>query len=195
VHWALTDAQTSRFSDSRLVWSLVQGGPGYPVLPDDVYACYLAVHLAKHGVLNQRLVAHPRGAALALHPFSELKLIWFHDLNLFMKNRGLTRQHVLSVADRFVCRAKVREIFALNDRLWPGRADGGEPSGRRPGETFVESLVKNRLVARMVADVDAGGGYGRVLPWILRTDRHLHFRPARLIFRGGREEEGGERAG
>ena len=185
VHWKLADTHSLSPGSEELVWQAIDEARGpYPHLPDPLYACYLALHLSKHGYMNARLAAHSRGRELALHPFAELRLIWFVDLCHLLARVEGGPSAVLEMAESLGCGPAVDHSLAICRTLW---ANAPVVLQREPtGEGLLERRIKNRILTRMLKDLDAGEWPSGDLPWFLRTNKFLHVRPVRLLELGGR---------
>ena len=98
-----------------------------------------------------------------------------------MRDRDLSREQVLAVADRAACRRLVEQVFALSDRLWTSSCQRPSEGVKIAGEGLLDARMKDWLMSRIAHDVDHAASYSVVLPWIMKTERHLHFRPIRLF--------------
>lgn len=182
LHWRLADRHTLRVPHEDL---LEQARPerGSPrrVLPADIYVVYLCAHLGKHGYLNQRIARHEQWKELLLHPWSELRLIWFVDLHLLMRRHDLSPDTILVLAETYGCAPATRTVLELCGELFP---DFQALASTRQGlerEGYLERRIKDRLVSHMRRDISVGRGPEADLPWLLRTHKLIHVRPVRFL--------------
>lgn len=179
LHWALADGHTLPAAATE---QAVRESAATGHLPDDLYAVYLLAHLGKHGCLNQRLAGYPE-PGLALHPFSDVRLIWFVDLCLLLQRTSLTVDAIEQRADALGITTSTRTGLYLLHHLFPSFAAGIAPP--QPGkEGLIERTIKNKLLRDMKHALDHDSSFPSRLPWILRTHPRLHVRPIRAFSHG-----------
>ncbi len=182
LHWRLADRQSLSVSTEETVWAGAQrADEPYPVLAPALYACYLAVHMAKHGYLNARIARHDRVRELALHPWADLRLMWFVDLALLMQKFGTSVEDIRAVARSCRCVAAVEDVLSIGAALLGTSGPVASSTATTVGDGVLERRVKDRLVKGMLRDMDGRGVLDFRTPWMLAINKHTHIRPVRLL--------------
>ena len=184
LHWTLTDRYILSKSATDAAWKSASHCPeNIWRLHPELYAIYLLLHLAKHGCLNERLVRHPSPYP-ALHPYSDLRLIWILDLCELIRKECLSVDSIITRAKTFGCENHVSNGLTLVDRLFPQSHRFHMQNATRTEERLIERKIKDKLIRRAESDIMDGQMLPKQSPWVLRTNRRLHVRPIRVISRG-----------
>lgn len=184
IHWQLVDRQTLSPDTLDDVWSGSTTCPeGWRILEPATYAAYLAVHLSKHGVLNPHIATHPRALEILLHPWADCRLIWFIDLWQLAERHSLEPADILEAAEKMGCNAQAEQALRFVVKLFPAcpwnlpAAPAPEKQGR------ISQSITDRLLRRILADLDQDIPAAGDSPWLLTTNKRLHIRPIRMFTR------------
>lgn len=179
IHWMLTDRHTLTPSVLDGIWNRSVAN-AKPALSPGLYAVYLAIHMAKHGYLNNRLARHEDAKWLVLHPLTDLRADLGYRSFLWMKQHQLSTEQVLQEARHWDCEPSVQEAFTLCAvffERWEG-ACSPLPITR---EGLLERYIKNRIMERIDNRTAAPASSDNPLPWFLNINKHVHVRPIRLF--------------
>jgi hypothetical protein len=180
LHWDLVDRANlyrietaSVFKTARRV-TMPEGEVA--VLGVEEGLVYLCLHLAKHALFNRAAVARGQPAAWFARPTSGNRLIWFADLDRYLRAHAGT----LSTERLVACMKawNVREDVVCNLQVL-GRLDPGGPAN-----LLLDALGEARPVADDAAPRRESPWRERWMASLLRPDEGLVIRPARLLTLG-----------
>ncbi len=163
LHWRPADAGALPRTEPPITYvrDLLDNPAAMPV--------YLAVHLAKHAIARPLWIRHHLDPLLALHPWSGIRLIWLVDYQGLCAARGLTRNDLMDVAERWRCRA----ALDFTDYLL-----GSPPTEHaRPLPRY---SMHAALLRRFEKDLN-GTELSSRAPWWLNAHARTGFRPIRLL--------------
>jgi len=179
LHWSLVDrANLYRIRDdevlSRAIRMTVSGMEFSIPCPEDTLI-YLAVHVAKHGLLNAAGLHRGYGAEWFCGDVSENRLLWFIDIDFLIKKYAETMNWSV-IAERcrnWNCLEDVITTLSVLKVLFPdssadmalARLGGIEI----PGESFLERMLFTERGMK-------------IFERSRKMHRELVFRPARLLF-------------
>jgi hypothetical protein len=184
VHWQLVDRHTMNPETLGQVWAGSEACPeGWRILSPATYAAYLAVHLAKHGVLNPRIATHQRAVEILLHPWADCRLIWFVDLWKLAERHVLGPEDILTAADVLGCREEADQALRFVSLLFPTCPWKRPAAPPAINQGRIRQTVTDRLLRRILEDLDRDVTANRKPPWLLTTNKRLHIRPIRMFSR------------
>ena len=184
LHWMLTDRYLLSKNATDEAWESASRRPDNTLrLRPELYSVYLLLHLAKHGCLNDRLARHPSPYP-ALHPYSDLRLMWILDICELIRIERISVNSVITKARTLGCESHVSNGLTLINKLFPGSLRYPMNHVHRTEERLLERKIKDKLMRNAEAEIMYGQVLPKQPPWILRTNRRLHIRPIRVISRG-----------
>ncbi len=184
VHWQLVDSHTMNPKTLDGAWAGSEHCPeGWRVLSPATYAAYLAVHLAKHGVLNPQIATHVRAVEILLHPWADARLIWFIDLWQLAERFALLPKDILDAGEKLGCRVEVDQALRFVQKLFPDCPWTLPPASPAEKLGRVSQTVTNRLLRRILEDLNHDQLAEGDSPWLLTTNKRLHIRPIRMFSR------------
>ncbi len=135
-------------------------------------AIYIAIHIAKHGFANHLWLTHQIDPLLALHPWSEIRLLWLLDFQGLCAAQKLDPDTLTDTARRW---GSLQALAFVQHLIGPGDTDAGGIPAYLPRYSPKASLLR-----RMHRDLDQTT-VPTSKPWGLRANRHTGFRPVRLL--------------
>jgi hypothetical protein len=172
LHWGFTDRFMLFTPDMGAVFARAS-----KVLAPEDELIYLAMHLEKHGYLNQLLFkkGQKEGAVgFLFNPLSGNRLIWFMDLRLILKSfkDRLNWQDILKRCDQWGVRESLGSALFLLKTLG---LDGDLSPVTTPQS---RSLT---LTERLLQGAALGGKNSTFLDPLLKMDSKTQFRPIRIL--------------
>lgn len=144
-------------------------------------ATYLTVHLAKHAWALQDVTCSACDPLLALHPWSDIRLLWILDLHLLMKRFELCPDELLPTAQKAGVVETVQLVCKLYERLMVSARQG------LPAQSTLAQIdqLPSKMLRTMQADLESDRAPAPP-PWTLRMHTTLGLRPIRYLNALGR---------
>jgi hypothetical protein len=185
LHWSLTDrftqagADTAQFVRSAQPLDTRQPELGFGLAPT-WNLIYLALHLAKHAVLNQHLVGRADFADLSFEPVSDSRLIWLLDMALVARHGGVDwEQLAASAHSAGIGRSVQTSLAAVEALLGPDALPEEAGELREPPSL---SRWRSWMASRSVMALRPGHGLrGRVARAVISAHPRTQMRPLRLL--------------
>ena len=166
IHWRLSDKHGHKDTSSGA--TMVREIRDNPA----AMAIYLAIHIAKHGFTNHLWFVHKIDPLLALHPWSDIRLLWLLDFQGYCAMNNLDSDTLTDTARRW---DSLQDLHFVQYLVEPDTENAGANPAGLPRYSPKASLLR-----RMDRDFNHSA-IPAPQPWWLRANRRTGFRPVRLL--------------
>ena len=180
LHWALADTGLLDPSWVAEIWDRAMPGPGGLLRLDPAAElAYVAVHAAKHGVLNLAIARRPWLVDAVFDPLSGNRLVWLLDVRRLLCAGAGNLREAAGRARAWGVLASLHAGVVLAEQVF-GDVAGKAWEGPPPPDGM---SAPRALAATALARGLARGGplSARVLARLMRVDPILHARPVRAL--------------
>lgn len=139
------------------------------------YAVYLSCHIFRHTWSLPWIIQNEDNPDLLLHPWQDVKLIWFLDLKLFLNQFDLSQDSILDTAARLGVEGDVHAVLLMLHRIFP---EVPCPSG---SDQHPRSCLRTRLDKAIYKKLKSKNTGQK--PWFMKLETMAHLRPVQILYR------------